>query len=268
MNISFTKMQALGNDFVVIDATQNPFPLSPTNIQKMADRHLGIGFDQLLVLEPARAAQTDFYYRIFNADGSEVGQCGNGARCMALYIKEKGLSSHDEIILQTSEMSMPCRVISKNRVSAQLGEPRFAPEAIPYVATEPPSSDVPISVVNVGNPHAVIIVDDMDAVDLAELGDTLNGDKRFPKGVNVSVMQIRNPSRVDLRVFERGVGETQACGSAACAAMAVGYQQDLLDQRVIVSQTGGDLEIAWQGPDSAIEMTGEAHFVFYGEYPV
>ena len=267
-NIKFTKMQALGNDFVVIDATKQPFLLTPQQMQQMSDRRCGVGFDQLLVLELSRHQGSDFYYRIFNADGAEVGQCGNGARCVALYIKEKALSDKDAIVLQTREVKMQCRLLSDGRVSVLMGQPKFEPEEIPFDPSQPPSLDREFGVVNVGNPHAVMVVDDVDAVDLTRLGRAFEADARFPEGVNVSVMSVRQPNALALRVFERGVGETEACGSAACAAMVLGRKQGLLDARVVVSQPGGDLEIIWQDVDSSIEMIGPAAFVFYGDYPL
>jgi len=260
-------MQSLGNDFVVIDATKVAFSLSSTAIQRMAKRRLGIGFDQLLVLEPTRAACADYYYRIFNADGREVEQCGNGARCIALYIKMIHLMEQDKVILQTSETLISCRIISDNQVLVLLEPPKFAYGTIPYDPSQQATVlSVPFDVVNVGNPHAIIMVDDVKAVDLASWGVEFAKDKRFLKGVNVSVVAIKDPSHISLRVFERGVGKTQACGSAACAAMVLGRKKGLLDSQVIVSQPGGDLEIAWQGIDSSIEMTGSAEFVFHGKY--
>lgn len=266
MGISFTKMQALGNDFVVIDATKAPFPLTPEQIERMGDRRFGVGFDQLLVLEPSQDQDADFYYRIFNVDGGEVGQCGNGARCAALFIKDHGLSNREEIILQTMETRIQCRLLSDGRVSVMMNPPVFNDADIPFDPSQPASSDVEFSVVNVGNPHAVILVDDVDTADLVQWGEALAGDRRFPEGVNVSVMVVDGSKNIQLRVFERGVGETQACGSAACAAMVIGHQQGLLDTRVTVSQPGGDLEISWQGIDSSIEMVGPAGSIFHGEY--
>ncbi len=267
LSIVFTKMQSLGNDFVVIDATEVAFSLSSVAIQRMAERHLGIGFDQLLVLEPTREACADYYYRIFNADGREVGQCGNGARCIALYTKIMDLINQDKVVLQTSETLISCHIISDSQVLALLEPPKFAYSTIPYdPAQQSTVLSVPFDVVNVGNPHAIIIVDDVRAIDLAAWGADFAKDRRFVEGVNVSVVAIQNPSHISLRVFERGVGKTQACGSAACAAMVLGRKKGLLDSQVIVSQPGGDLEISWQGNDSFVEMAGSAEFVFQGEY--
>lgn len=266
MSIQFTKMQALGNDFVVIEAMTQPFSMTSQQIALMGDRRHGIGFDQLLVIEPSHEKSADFIYRIFNADGGEVGQCGNGARCVALYIKTQKLSDKDEVILQTKETALHCRVLSDDRVAVQMGAPMFQPEAIPFDGSQAPTIELEFGVVNVGNPHAVIRVDDVDVVDLNRWGSALAEDPRFPEGVNVSVLAVQAPDAIQLRVFERGVGETEACGSAACAAMTLGYQEGWLDSSVTVTQPGGDLEISWQGTDSKIEMIGPAEFVFRGEY--
>jgi diaminopimelate epimerase len=264
--IAFTKMQALGNDFVVVDATQQAFCLNQTQIQQMADRRRGVGFDQLLVLAPPRDAETSFYYRIFNADGTEVGQCGNGARCMTLFIAQQQLNDQTTWILQTSETQLTCRLLPDGRPSITLAPPQFAPEQIPYLPEQPASLAVGFGVVNVGNPHAIIAVDNLADAPLSDWGQKLANDARFPEGVNVSIMAVRNRGHIDLRVYERGVGETQACGSAACAAMVFGQKAGLLDHQVRVTQPGGDLEVSWQGVDFPIEMSGEAEFVFVGEY--
>ena len=259
-------MQALGNDFVVIDATKQSFALSSEQIQRLGDRHRGVGFDQLLVIEPSRDIASDFYYRIFNADGGEVAQCGNGARCVALYIKSEGLCDRDEIVLQTQEAELRCRMLGNNQVSVSMSPPKFEAAEIPFDPSQSASVDLEFGVVNVGNPHAVIVVDEINADDLVQWGAALASDARFPEGVNVSAVVVKSRDAVVLRVFERGVGETEACGSAACAVMVLGYQQGWLDSHVTLSQPGGDLKISWQGTDSLIEMQGPAEFVFLGEY--
>jgi len=265
-SIPFFKMQALGNDFVVMDATKQPFLLSSQQIQDMSDRHLGVGFDQLLVLEPPRDADTDFYYRIFNADGSEVGQCGNGARCIARFIQQQGLSDKEDWMLQTMDTQLQCHLLNDGRIFVRMGQPQFSPEKIPYSLNKPPTTHIDFLTVNVGNPHAVIVVNEINEADLLEWGKQLSVDARFPEGVNVSVMAIQNRAHILLSVFERGVGQTQACGSAACAAVVLGRKQGLLDTQVLVSQPGGDLEVIWQGTDSQVEMIGSAEFVYQGEY--
>jgi len=274
MNISFTKMQGHGNDFAVIDARQETFSLTPQQIQQMADRRKGIGFDQMLVLETAKDNHADFVYRIFNADGGEVGQCGNGARCMALFIQENGFSDREQITLKTNEGLLSVRMLEDDLVEVDMGLPRFAPSDIPFKANHESNTyqlavddqAVTFSIVNVGNPHAVITVSDVDSVDLSKLGKQLGSDAHFPKGVNVSVVQLIDNSHIRLRVFERGAGETQACGSAACAAVAVGRKQGLLGDSVKVLQAGGELEICWQGVDHTVKMIGPAVTVYRGEW--
>ncbi len=276
MNIPFTKMQGLGNDFAVIDATRNVFSLSSDQIQQMADRRTGIGFDQLLVLESSEDEHADFVYRIFNADGGEVGQCGNGARCMALFIRDHGLSDCEQLTLQTREGLLNVRILKDDRVEVDMGRPCFVPADIPFVADQEAQTyqlmldnqNVVFSVVNVGNPHAVITVDDVDTIDLQDLGKRLGSDAHFPEGANVSVMQVIDNTHIHVRVFERGVGETQACGSAACAAVAVGRQQGLLTDTVTVLQSGGALEVRWQGLEHPIEMVGPAAIVYRGEWQI
>jgi len=264
--IAFTKMHGLGNDFIVVNAVSQPFSLSSEDIQRMADRRLGVGCDQLLVLEPPRNTSSDFFYRIFNADGSEVGQCGNGARCMALFIKEERLSPKTEWVLQTSEVSLRCRVVSSQQVAVLFPTPLFENEAIPYLPNHPASFQEEFFVVNVGNPHAIVIVDSVESVDLYAWGQLIKKDLRFPEGVNLSVMTVVNKERIHLRVFERGAGETLACGSAAIAAVAAGRRAGLLGPNVRVTQPGGELEVLWQDLDSCIEMRGPASRVYVGDY--
>lgn len=264
MTIRFTKMHGLGNDFVIIEAMDAPFSMTSEEIQRMGDRHLGVGFDQLLVIEPS--ARADFTYRIFNSDGSEVSQCGNGARCVALYIKHMGLSLQQEIRLATRESEILCHVQTDGIVSVQLPPPKFEHADIPFEPSRPTTNRKKFFLANVGNPHAVIVVSDFEGLDLVEVGEKFVDDKRFPEGVNVSLAQIISPKKMRLEVYERGVGPTQACGSAACAAMVTCYQQGLVDAAVLVSQKGGDLEIEWAGGEAPIVMKGPANFVFYGDY--
>lgn len=277
MKVNFTKMQGLGNDFVVIDATKEAFSLTASQIQRMANRRLGVGFDQLLVLELPREGapeHVDFHYRIFNADGSEVGQCGNGARCIAHFIRERGLSDKKIFCVSTLSGELKLELVEGGKVAVCMGVPRFMPADIPFVAAEEAhlypidvgDKEIKLSVVNVGNPHAIIQVDKIDAQEVAVTGQLLSGHERFPQGVNVSFMQLIDPQNIRLRVYERGTGETLACGSAACAAVVAGRRNGILQERVTVSQPGGTLVVSWQGPDAAIRMTGPAKIVFQGEW--
>jgi len=274
MNITFAKMQGLGNDFVVIDAREKKFSLTAQQIQQMADRRTGIGFDQMLALESTTDDQADFVYRIFNADGGEVGQCGNGARCMALFIHKNDISDQEKIILKTKEALISVRMVSDTLVEVDMGQPKFAPVDIPFKVDQESDSyqlmienqAITFYVVNVGNPHAVISVKDVTQVDLKALGNVLGSDAHFPEGVNVSVMQVLDPQHIRLRVFERGAGETQACGSAACAAVAAGKKSGLLSERVKVEQAGGGLDVSWQGLDHSLKMIGPAVIVYCGEW--
>lgn len=275
MSHPFVKMQGLGNDFVVMDATQHPCTLTAAEIQHMSNRRLGIGFDQLLVVEPTRDSQYDFFFRIYNADGSEAGQCGNGARCMAIFIQRQKLSARTELRLQTITSHVALRIVGSNMVQATLEAPRFSAKEIPFETVVDDGiyheltidgENVRFSIVNVGNPHAVIVVKQLDCDIVHRLGETLSRHAAFPEGVNVGFMQVIDNQLIRLRVFERGTGETLACGSGACAAMVVGRRNGLLQERVTVSQPGGDLVIDWQGPGLPIQMTGPAEWVFEGNW--
>lgn len=273
MTIEFTKMQGLGNDFVVINALDQPFTLSGEKIRAMADRRLGIGFDQLLVLEPTDQVDADFSYRIFNADGGEVGQCGNGARCMGLFIKHYQLSDKQQITLITREGRLQITLDNSNTVTVTLSKVYFAPQKIPFVADQESLSypltvegkTFDVSVVNVGNPHAVMVVDRLDDDEIYYWGKKISRHARFPQGVNVGFMQIIHSQKIALRVFERGAGMTLACGSGACAAVAVGYQRNLLSGCVEVNQAGGRLLISFD-KNRGIEMIGGANLVFTGNW--
>ncbi len=274
--IAFTKMHGLGNDFVVIDATQTPFALSAAQIQQLANRRLGVGFDQMLVLEKPKKNQCDFHLRIFNADGSEVGQCGNGARCIAQFIHANQLSPKTTLSVSTITEQLSLTLRSDGEVSVQMGVPQFAPRAVPFIAdkeqllyqVEASGNKVELSVVNVGNPHAVIRVEQIDCAMVANLGAELSKHPRFPQAVNVGFMQVLDPQHVRLQVYERGTGETLACGSGACAAMAIGRRNGWLNERVSVNQPGGNLQIDWAGPTQQIIMTGPAARVFCGELKI
>ncbi|ENO8810526.1 diaminopimelate epimerase [Photobacterium damselae] len=273
MQINFSKMHGLGNDFMVVDAvTQNVF-FSPDMVRRLADRHRGIGFDQLLIVEPPYDPETDFHYRIFNADGSEVEQCGNGARCFARFVSMKGLTNKYHISVSTKAGKMLLKLENDDQVTVNMGVPIFDPAKIPFRANQAEKTyilragdqTVFCGAASMGNPHCVTVVDDVLTADVETLGPLLESHERFPERVNVGFMQIISRSEVKLRVYERGAGETQACGSGACAAVAIGRQQGLLDEEVTVSLPGGDLRIRWNGNGSNLFMTGPVAHVFDGQ---
>jgi diaminopimelate epimerase len=273
MRIRFTKMQGLGNDFVVLDAISQPFVPAAAQVRFLADRHFGVGCDQLLVVEKPRQAGVDFRYRIFNADGGEVEQCGNGARCFARFVADKGLTAKREIRVETQSGIIAPRLEDDGRVTVDMGVPRFAPAEIPFAS----DSDAPvqpldlggetveISAVSMGNPHAVQVVADVDAAPVERQGPLIESHARFPKRVNAGFMQVLDRNAVKLRVYERGAGETLACGTGACAAVVAGIRRGLLDSPVRVATRGGALTIAWSGPGAPVLMTGPAVTVFEGE---
>ena len=273
MKLRFTKMQGLGNDFVVFDGVRQGVTLSAEQCRFLADRRFGIGCDQILLVEPPRLAGTDFHYRIFNADGSEVEQCGNGARCFARFVRDQGLTDQTEIPVGTAAGPIRLFLEADGQVRVNMGAPRFAPERLPFLAAaEADSYDLEvdgqtlrIGAVSLGNPHAVLRVPDLDQAPVARLGPLIERHPRFPKRVNAGFMQILDPGHIRLRVFERGAGETLACGTGACAAVAVGRRLGLLDVAVGVSLPGGDLRITWAGGTEPLWMTGPAVSVFSGE---
>jgi diaminopimelate epimerase len=272
MRLSFTKMHGLGNDFVVIDGFSRPVSLSVEQIRCIADRHFGVGCDQLLLVERPQAAGVDFRYRIFNADGGEVEQCGNGARCFARYVRDKGLTDKSEIAVETLGGTIYPRIEPDGRVTVNMGVPRFEPAEVPFTAPERRSvydldvdgQAVQVSVLSMGNPHAVQLVPDVDAAPVAAQGPLIERDPRFPQRVNAGFMQIVDRQRIRLRVYERGVGETLACGTGACAAVVAGRQRGWLDDRVAVTLPGGTLSVAWSGEGQPVWMTGPATTVFEG----
>ncbi|NEV62240.1 diaminopimelate epimerase [Thiorhodococcus minor] len=273
MKLRFTKMQGLGNDFVVFDAIRQRVELTPEIIRHYADRRFGIGCDQLLLVEPPRLPGTDFHYRIFNADGSEVEQCGNGARCFARFVRDQGLTDKDEIPVGTAAGRIRLHVEPDGQVRVDMGCPELQPERIPFLAEaeadtyaiEVADRALTIGAISMGNPHAVLIVDDLDRAPVAELGPLLASHPRFPQRVNVGFMQILSPNQVRLRVYERGAGETLACGTGACAAVVSGQLRGHLSSPTRVSLPGGDLVIEWAGPAHSVWMTGPATPVFQGE---
>jgi diaminopimelate epimerase len=272
MQIQFSKMHGLGNDFVVIDnVTQNVF-FSKEKIQQLSDRNFGIGFDQLLLVEPPYDPDQDFHYRIFNADGTEVSQCGNGARCFARFVKMKGLTNRNKIVVSTKAGRMVLYLEKDGQVTVNMGVPLFEPNQVPITANKREKIYILraqeqtffCGAVSMGNPHCVLLVDDLQTTDIATMGPLLETHERFSEGANVGFMQIINPNHIKLRVFERGVGETLACGSGACAAVAVGQLQNRLSKDVRVDLLGGSLKIRWQGNDNTLKMTGAAEHIFDG----
>ena len=272
MELTFTKMHGLGNDFVVIDATSQPIDLTMEQIRLLADRRLGVGCDQVLLVEPTRQPEVDFTYRIFNSDGGEVEQCGNGARCFARYVRDQGLTRKDHITVATSAGVITLHVEADEQVTVDMGAPKFDPADIPFAADaraevyplEVEATQVEVSVVSMGNPHAVMRVEQVDKAPVASLGPRIESHARFPRRVNVGFMQVVDRQHIRLRVYERGSGETLACGSGACAAVAVGRQRGWLDDKVTVSLPGGNLKIQWPGEGQPVLMTGPAVSVFEG----
>jgi diaminopimelate epimerase len=273
MLTAFTKMHGLGNDFVVIDAVTQHVSLTPGKVRLIADRRFGVGCDQVLLVEPPRSAGTDFAYRIFNADGGEVEQCGNGARCFARFVRDKGLTNKNEIRVETLAGVITLVLEEDGQVRVNMGVPRLRPEDIPFQAEQQATSyslevggnQYRIGAVSMGNPHAVLLVDDVDHAPVQSLGPRIEHHPFFPSRVNVGFMQVLSRDHIRLRVFERGTGETLACGTGACAAVVAGRQQDLLDSRVAVDLPGGRLMISWGEPGTPVYMTGPATTVFEGK---
>ncbi|MCG7997149.1 MAG: diaminopimelate epimerase [Candidatus Thiodiazotropha taylori] len=272
MILNFTKMHGLGNDFVVIDAVNQQFTLNEDICRHFADRRFGIGCDQILLVEPAKLPETDFHFRIFNADGSEAGACGNGARCFAQFIRRKGLSNLESVRVGTSTAVIILRYLEDNQIEVDMGEPSFDPATIPFVADQQ-ADQYPLQIngeqyticaVSMGNPHAVLMVGDTDLAPVERLGPLIERHERFPQRTNVGFLQVVSPSEVKLRVFERGSGETLACGSGACAAVAAGRLIGLLEEEVVVHLRGGDLVIKWSEQGSTILMRGPAETVYEG----
>lgn len=273
MKLRFTKMHGLGNDFVVIDATRAPVDLTPARVKAIADRHFGVGCDQLLVVEPATQPGVDFRYRIFNADGGEVEQCGNGARCFVRFVHDKGLTDKREIRVETKSGVIAPRLREDGLVTVDMGVPELMPVKVPFVSDSDAlvqplqvgDATVAITAVSMGNPHAVQVVADVDTAPVTGQGALIERHPRFPARVNAGFLQIVDAHRVRLRVFERGAGETLACGTGACAAVVAGIVRNLVESPVRVETRGGELEIAWGGPGKPVLMTGPAVTVFEGE---
>jgi diaminopimelate epimerase len=273
MKLKFTKMHGLGNDFVVIDAISQKVALTPEQVRHIADRHFGIGCDQLLLVEKATSKDTDFRYRIYNQDGGEVEQCGNGARCFVRFVHDQGMTSKTAIRVDTLSGVIVPRLEDDGQVTVDMGVPEFAAAKVPFItdqddllqALEVGGAAREISVVSMGNPHAVQVVDNAESAPVASEGPLIERHARFPQRVNAGFMQVLDRHHIRLRVYERGAGETLACGTGACAAVAVGIRRGLLDSPVSVKTHGGELNISWAGPGKPVEMTGAAVSVFDGE---
>jgi diaminopimelate epimerase len=266
-------MHGLGNDFVVLDGTRQPLALTPEQLCYLADRHFGVGCDQILLVEKPTQPGVDFRYRIFNADGGEVEQCGNGARCFVRFVHDQGLTDKREIRVETMKGLISPRLEGDGNVTVDMGIPRFLPADIPFLADDDvivhmldvADETLETSVVSMGNPHAVQVVDSVDTAPVGEHGPLIEKHPRFPQRVNAGFMQIVDRHAIKLRVYERGAGETMACGTGACAAVVAGIRRGLLDSPVRVTTRGGDLNIAWGGGERPVLMTGPAVTVFTGE---
>ncbi|WP_410498103.1 diaminopimelate epimerase [Chitinibacter sp. S2-10] len=276
MKLKFSKMQGLGNDFMVIDGVRQQVTLSSEQIGQLGDRHFGIGFDQLLLVEKSSTPGIDFRYRIFNCDGSEVEQCGNGSRCFSRFVFDQGLSDKTEIAVETAKGVIYPKLESDGNVTVNMGVPRFKPQEIPFQAPDEAIIDplivdgqvYDISVVSMGNPHAVQVVESVDDAPVLEHGPLIENHPRFPQKVNAGFMQIISRRQIRLRVFERAAGETLACGTGACAAVVTGIRRGLLDETVLVHTRGGDLHISWAGTGQPVMMTGPAVTVFEGSIDI
>jgi len=272
MPVPFTKMHGAGNDFVVFDGVTRPVPLTPEKIRRLADRHFGIGCDQVLLVERPTASGADFRYRIFNADGGEVEQCGNGARCFVRFVRDKRLTAKDEIAVETLSGMIYPRLEPDGNVTVNMGVPRFDPAEVPFEAAarenvydlEVNGRKVSVTVLSMGNPHAVQVVPEVDSAPVNTQGPLIERHPRFPQRVNAGYMQIVDRGHIRLRVYERGAGETLACGSGACAAVVAGRQRGLLDDKVDVKLLGGTLRVSWAGEGQPVWMTGPAMTVFEG----
>ena len=280
MKIKFTKMHGLGNDFVVLDAISQSFVPNAAQARFLADRHFGVGCDQILIVEKPTQQGVDFRYRIFNGDGGEVEQCGNGARCFVRYVIDHALTGKSEIRVETRSGIITPRLQGNGEITVDMGVPRFSPAEIPFVSPfgemsdavvlplKVGNKDIDISVVSMGNPHAVQVVTDVEAAPVTIDGPLIEAHARFPQRVNAGFMQVQNRNAIRLRVYERGAGETLACGTGACAAVVAGIRRGLLDSPVRVATRGGELSIEWQGVGRPVLMTGPAVTVFEGEIDI
>lgn len=278
MLLRFTKMHGLGNDFVLLDLISQNVTIREEQIRALADRRLGVGFDQLLVVEPPDDPSTDFKYRIFNADGAEVEQCGNGARCFLRFVRDRGLTTKTHLRIGTNTGTIEARLEADGNITIDMGEPILEPAKIPFVADSPQivysldvelpvcgtTKEIELTAVSMGNPHGVILVDDAENAPVSQLGPVLEHHERFPNRANIGFMQVISRKEVRLRVFERGVGETKACGTGACAAMVAGRLRGLLDDQVEIHLNGGTLNLSWAGAGHPVKMNGPACRVFEG----
>jgi diaminopimelate epimerase len=273
MRIRFSKMHGLGNDFIVIDGISQNLRLTPEKIRQLSDRHFGVGCDQLLIVEHPENPDMDFRYRIFNGDGSEVENCGNGARCFAVFVRERRLTGKSIIKVETAGGNIELSIVANGEVSVNMGIPRLVPNEIPFVADHQAPTyalvvgeqTLDISAVSMGNPHAVMVVDNVKTAPVKTLGPLVEHHSRFPQRVNVGFMQILSPNEINLRVFERSAGETLACGTGACAAVVAGRLRNLLNECVTINLPGGRLHINWAGAGHPVIMTGPATTVFHGQ---
>lgn len=273
MTLRFTKMHGLGNDFVVFDGVTQTVALTSAQCRRIADRHFGVGCDQILLVEKPGRADVDFRYRIFNADGGEVEQCGNGARCFVRFVHDKGLTTQTAIRVETASGVIEPELLPNGQVKVNMGAPRFAPADIPFKADAEALAypltigqhTIEIAAVSMGNPHAVLRVNDLDTAPVDTLGPAIESHQRFPQRANAGFMQVLTPHDIRLRVYERGAGETLACGTGACAAAVAGIRQGWVQSPVSVHTRGGDLVIEWAGPGQPVYMTGPAETVFEGE---
>jgi len=271
--LRFTKMHGLGNDFVMIDAVSQTVALTPEQVRRLADRRFGVGCDQLLLVEKATRADSDFRYRIFNADGGEVEQCGNGARCFARFVRDRGLTAKDELAVETLAGVIYPKIEPDGTVTVNMGVPRFEPRDVPFEASarqpvydlDVDGAAVPVTVLSMGNPHAVQVVENVERAPVTTQGAKIEHHPRFPKRVNAVYLQVLDRGHIHVRVWERGAGETLACGTGACAAVVTGRLRGLLDERVEVRVRGGTLLISWRGEGEPVWMTGPAVTVFEGE---
>ena len=276
IRLKFTKMQGLGNDFVMLDGIRQRIDLGSAQIKRLADRHFGVGCDQVLLVERPSRADVDFRYRIFNADGGEVEQCGNGARCFVHFVRDQGLTAKRTIRVETRGGVIEPTLEADGQVRVDMGVPRFEADVIPFVGDSAMATQtldvagelVTISALSMGNPHAVQVVPDVEAAPVAAQGPLLERHPHFPRGVNAGYMQVVDRANIRLRVWERGAGETLACGTGACAAVVAGIRRGLLDSTVRVRTRGGELAIRWDGPGEPVLMTGPATTVFEGEWQV
>jgi len=277
MNLEFTKMHGLGNDFIVIDGVSQEIDLSSEQIRFLGNRHTGIGFDQMLIVAPATEPGFDFSYLVFNPDGSQAENCGNGARCLVSFIKARGLSDKDEFSMQLINGDLHCQAEADGKVTVNMGAPVFTPADVPFEAeseavTYPLAltngASVDVAVLSMGNPHTVLVVDDVESAPVQDWGPLLENHEKFPNRVNAGFMEIVNTGTIRLRVFERGAGETLACGTGACAAVVAGIRQGLLDNTVTVQLPLGELRIHWQGEQSPVFKTGPAETVFEGNIEI